>query len=273
MINFNEYKKTHVLVPLEKTNQSQTFLTEVNGEKRVCKKYGNMSDRCKEELAYTYLKEKSLLNTPTLIDIGIDFIEMQFILEDEKAELSEIISGIKKLYTNTLNYPDLNKYFPFLDTSKSKIVQRLEYLPTEMDKRKGRMDDLFKKCNNFLKNQYISPSQSCLVHGDLKSPHIIKSTDGIYYIDLSLASIANPWYDLAFLYMEKRDKDGLLLEMIKISQDIFGKEMNVSNKEAISYMKSSIFYRSLYDVIFALRHRPDKTLARTIKDLDEIASD
>ncbi len=58
--------------------------------------------------------------------------------------------------------------------------------------------------------------------------------------------------------------------MVKKSQEIFGKEMNVSNEEARLYLKSSIFYRSLYDFIFALRHRPEKTLLRTIKDLNEI---
>jgi len=92
----------------------------------------------------------------------------------------------------------------------------------------------------------------------------------LFFIDLALVSIANPWYDLAFLYMEKKDKKGVLEELSDRSFEFLGSDFSVSKEDIRNFLHSAIFYRSLYDLGFAARHRTDKTLKRTIKDLSDI---
>ena len=92
----------------------------------------------------------------------------------------------------------------------------------------------------------------------------------MFFIDLALVSVANPWYDLAFLYMERRNKERLLETISNKSFEFLGRDFSVSEEDIRNLLHSAIFYRSLYDVGFAARHRADKTLRRTIKDLSEI---
>ena len=109
-----------------------------------------------------------------------------------------------------------------------------------------------------------------IIHGDLKSPHIIKTKRGIFFIDLALVSVANPWYDLAFLYMERKNKEGVLDTICDKSFEFLGRDFSVNREDIRNFLQSAIFYRCLYDVGFAARHRTEKNLRRTIKNLSKI---
>ena len=271
-MNFEDYLSTTNCKILGRTEQSQTFTSVRDGEKRFVKKYSSNFDRVKEELAYTYIGSRNLLNIPKLTMVGEDFIEMEFLYSATIPKNREIIEGILKMYTETLNDSKPKGYFSNIDLSKNKLFRRLEYIPIELEKRGFMGLDLLEKSENFINNNYRMPDHYCLVHGDLKSPHVVKTERGVFFIDLALVSIANPWYDLAFLYMERKDKGFALDELCRDSFDVLGKNLGVNREDIKGYLQSAIFYRSLYNVIFALRHRPKKTLQRTIKELIEIAT-
>ena len=269
-MRFEDYQKLHICHLLEKTEQSWTFVVEVNGERRVVKRYPAEFDKLKEELAHSYINFFDLLNVPKLISNGEDFVEMELLESIEAPSLEETIRGISGMYIKSLNDSKPKGYFPRIDLTKDKLYRRLEYLPLEIEKR-GIIDkDLFEKSERFVNERYITPEHYCLVHGDLKSPHIIKTISGVFFIDLALVSVANPWYDLAFLYMEKRDKEVSLDTISNKAFDFLGRDFSVSEGDIRDLLHSAIFYRSLYDMGFAARHRTDKTLRRTIKDLSEI---
>mgnify|MGYP001586760709 FL=1 len=269
-MKFEDYQKLHNCSPLEKTEQSWTFTTNISGERRVVKRYPSEFNKLREELAYSYINSFNLLRVPELISSGENFVVMDFLESIGYSPLEESIEGISKMYVTTLNDSKPKGYFPRIDLTKDKLYRRLEYLPLEIEKR-GIIDkDLFEKSERFVNERYITPEHYCLVHGDLKSPHIIKTISGVFFIDLALVSVANPWYDLAFLYMEKRDKEVLLDTISNKAFDFLGRDFSVSEGDIRDLLHSAIFYRSLYDMGFAARHRTDKTLRRTIKDLSEI---
>ena len=266
-MNFEDYIKLHDCKPFEKTEQSQTFTVIRDGKKRFIKKYSFNFDRAKEELAYTYINSMDFLNILRPTMVGEDFIEIEFLHHSAIPKGKEIIEGISKMYTETLNDSKPKSYFPIIDLSKNKLFRRLEYIPIELKKRGFIESNLLKMSWDFVNSIYRIPDHYCLVHGDLKSSHIIKTEGEIFFIDLALVSVANPWYDLAFLYMERKDKGFALDKLCRDSFDVLGKNLDVNMEDIKDYLQSAIFYRSLYDVIFALRHRPEKTLRRTIKDL------
>ena len=177
------------------------------------------------------------------------------------------------MYTKTKDLSHPKGYFPKIDLSKSKIYKRLEYLPRELEKRKFLDQQLIHDILSFTESSYDPSKHQCLVHGDLKSPHIIKTKNRIYFIDLALISVANPWYDLAFLFMEEKNKNGLLERLSYESYEFLGESFNVHMGEVQNYLKSNIFYRLLYNVIFAARHRSDKSLIRTINELQQILNE
>lgn len=268
-MKFESYQRVHKLSSLEKTEQSWTFLVEEDEERRVLKKYPSEFDKLREELAYSYINHFDLLRVPELTFSGKDFVVMDFLESIGPSSLEESIEEISQMYVTTLNDPKPKEYFPEIDLTKDKLHRRLEYLPLEVERRGIKDKNLFKKSKKFVNDKYISPENSCLVHGDLKSPHIIKTSNGLFFIDLALISVANPWYDLAFLYMERRDRR--LLDIISDkSFECLGKDFSVGRKEIKNFLHSAIFYRSLYDIGFAARHRSEKTLKRTINDLTEI---
>jgi len=269
-MKFEDYQRLHKLSPLEKTEQSWTFLMKEDGERRVVKKYPSEFDRLKEELAYNYINHFNLLRVPELTASGEDFVVMNFLESTESPSLEESIEEISKMYITTLDNSKPKGYFPRIDLTKDKLHRRLEYLPLEVEKRGIKDKDLFEKSEIFVSERYIVPEHYCLVHGDLKSLHIIKTSNGIFFIDLALVSVANPWYDLAFLYIERKDKTSFLEELSAKSFEFLGRDFSVSKEDIRNFLHSAIFYRSLYDVGFAARHRKDKTLNRTIKDLSEI---
>lgn len=154
--------------------------------------------------------------------------------------------------------------------SKEKLYKRLDYIPQELKKRDYPPNQLVEKCNGFIEDKYNQSPHECLVHGDLKLPHLIESKEGLYYIDLALVSVASPWYDLAFLYMEQKDKKGKLDEISRTSWEVLGIDIRLTEEKIKNYLRSSIFYRCLYNVAFACRHRTDKTLKRTLYELEEI---
>ncbi len=269
-MKFEDYKKLHNLFPLEKTEQSWTFTVEAKEERRVVKRYSSEFDKLREELAYSYVRTFGLLKIPEIFFSGKDFIEMELLEAIEPPSLEEIIRGISEMYIKLMNDSKPKGYFPRTDLTKNKLLARLEYLPVKLERR-GIVDkNLFEKSEDFVDERYVIPEHYCLVHGDLKSPHIIKSRNGLFFIDLALVSVANPWYDLAFLYMEKKDKRGVLEELSSRSFEFLGRDFSINKKDIEIFLQSAIFYRSLYDVGFAARHRTDKTLKRTIRDLSDI---
>lgn len=70
--------------------------------------------------------------------------------------------------------------------------------------------------------------------------------------------------------MEQRERGGLLEKLSSAAFNVFGQIFEVTKDEIKECLVSAIFYRSLYDVGFAARHRKDKTLKRTMHDLREI---
>lgn len=269
-MKFEEYQQKFKCEPLAETEQSLSFLVNRKQNKRVVKKYKSLTDKCREELAYLYLADLKVINIPELTLVGDDFIETEFLPCIDQATTLEIISEISRLYIKTNEETSIERYFPRVDLSKSKLIHRLSYLPSELEKRGFLDQNLLTSSEQFVDAGYINPGHKCLVHGDLKSPHIIKNKQKIYFIDLALVSIANPWYDLAFLYMEQQDKNNFFDELKDISLKYLGESFNSSDQEIQHYLKSAIFYRSLYNLLFATRHRPDKTLDRTLKELKQI---
>lgn len=266
-MNFEEYSNRFKLQSLHKTEQSLVFSVEEKGIKKVCKKPRLILDMENELKAYKFVKEKSLINIPEITKYGDNFFEMVFI-EGPSPSIKEVIEEISEMYLSTFSLQD----FPFhsIDLSKQKLQHRLNYLPEELQKRSFDDKRLIQKAKNFLSCKYEPTNHLCLVHGDLKSPHTIKSRGKIFYLDLALFRESTPWYDLAFLYMEQKNKQQTFLEISSCSKDCFGDNIRISEKDVKNYLKSAIFYRCVYNVIFASRHRNDKSLKRTLNELEEI---
>lgn len=271
-MKFEDYARLYNCNSLQKTEQSWAFTATRDGTKRVVKTYPTKFDQCREELSYAYINSRNLLNILKLNMVEEDFIEMDFLESIGSPSNLESIQGIANMYQATKNNSHPKGYFPKIDLSKDKLFKRLEYIPKELEKRGFSDSDLIKKSEHFVNNFYDPSPHQCLVHGDLKSVHIIKTTKGISFIDLALVSIANPWYDLAFLYMEKNPKEGFLNILENDTFTVLGNDFNINRKEVNHYLMSAIFYRSLYDVGFAARHRNDKPLIRIIKNLKDLLS-
>lgn len=269
-MNFEQYQQQFYCEDLERTEQSYTFKVDREGQTKVVKKYPTPFDKCKEELAYAYITSKNLLQVPQLSFIGEDFIEMQFLQSAGSPTNAESIEGIAHMYKTTQNNSHPRGYFPKIDLSKNKLLHRLTYIPQELEKR-GLLDrDLLHQAELFVDNTYDPSPHQCLVHGDLKSVHVIKTADGIFFIDLALVSMASPWYDLAFLFMQKKEREGELTRLTQDSLSVLSSDFQASKEEVNHYLESAIFYRSLYDVGFAARHRPDKPLKRVINNLKDL---
>ena len=161
-MKFKDYQKLYDCSPLEKTEQSWTFIVEENGERRVVKRYPSEFDRIREELAYSYINHFNLLRVPKLISSGEDFVVMDFLESIEYPSLEESIEGISKMYVTTLNDSKPKGYFPRIDLTKNKLNRRLEYLPLEVEKRGIKDKDLFEKSGRFVNGRYISPEHYCL---------------------------------------------------------------------------------------------------------------
>lgn len=270
-MNFEEYQTKFNCLPLNESEQSKTFLVECENKKRVCKKFPNLSDKIREESGYFYIGRKNLLQIPNLTFVGEDFLEIEFIESIRTPRLEESVKGVTKLYTQTRDKQQLQRLpFPLIDLSKDKIVYRLGYLRQEMEKKDIEDKSILHDAKRFVELNYNTSPERCLIHGDLKSSHILINEKGTNYIDLGLISISTPWYDLAFLFMEQTEKERFLEKLIAITFENLASIFKMSLNETRNYLRSGIFYRCLYDFGFALRHRTAKTIKRTMNELNWI---
>jgi hypothetical protein len=271
MVKFKDFYSGRNLKSLCNTEQSRTYILE-GEEKKVVKVFPNSLERCREELSYMFVLKHPIINVPNLSRIGEDFIEMELLASEENFKVEEIIREISRVYLSSANNLAFN-YFPHLDLSKEKSIKRLNYLPVEL-KRRGKMDSiLLEKSTEFLDRDYVCGVKRCLIHGDLKQPHIFNTPKGIFFIDLALMSIGSPWYDLAFLYMSQKDKAGLFEKIVYLSHESLAEKFEESLSDVRNLVKSGIFYRTLYDVVYSSRHRSDKVLDRNLSELNQILSE
>ncbi len=161
-------------------------------------------------------------------------------------------------------------YFDLWNLLREKLVYRLNYLKKEIEKRKVNPQILLES-HKFVDRKYLFYDRNCIVHGDLKSVHVIPTKRGIKFIDLALTGISNPWCDLSFLCMEEqKNKRQMFNEIRDLSYFHFGQRLGLNKNKISEYLQSSMFYRTLYCFGFALRHRPQKSLDRIIKELENI---
>jgi len=268
-MNFEDYKGAYEAIPLCQTEQSQTFLVQRDGIKVVCKRFPSSIERAREEITYRYLVEEDVINIPRLFMFGEDFLEFEFIEKVRDPEDIEIINEISRLYLKTLdNAPSFLLSRP--DLTRERIFYRLSYLKEEFTKSGNSEEGILEKAKRFVQRNYDLSQHLCVVHGDLKSPHCIPSSQGLFFIDFGITVIANPWYDLAYLYLEKKDKTGLLERFTRMAYETLGDTLNVNEEQIWQYLRSGIFYRSLYYLGFALRHRPKKSIERAKMELTKI---
>ena len=268
-MNFNEYSQEFSCIDLHETEQSKTFLVRREREQRVCKKFPSPLERSKEEFAHRYLLGNNLLSVPFLTEVGEDFLEMEFIEKIRRPLMEEIVKNICPLYSKTLDKIPFSD-FPQIDLSKNKLFHRVDYLEKEFIHAGVEEGGILSRAKKFIEKEYDDSDCRCLVHGDLKSPHGIHSKNGFKFIDFGLTGIASPWYDLAFLYMEKQDKGNTFKDLSTLAYELIGKQQGLDLKGVQNLLRSGIFYRCLYNLGFALRHRPEKTIKRTKRELDEI---
>lgn len=263
-MKFEDYKKTNDLVEICKTEQSEILLT---GKGILCKHYFNNKDKGNESFFYNFFRERDLIKIPEIYLRGEDFIEIEFLKREDNFNLIKTINEISNLYKKTLK---IHLPIQKLDLSREKLLYRLNYLKDEIKKREVN-PEILKELKKFVDKKYSYPEETCIVHGDLKSPHVFQTEEGIKFIDFALSGIANPWYDLSFLYMEEQEnKKKVFSEVTNFLHDNLRKEFNFNKKEISDYFQSAIFYRTLYLFGFALRHRQQNSLDRIINELNEI---
>lgn len=263
-MKFEEYLQKNDCKEIYKTEQSEIYLID---SKKICKHFFSQKDKENECFFYKYFNESNLIKIPRLFYIGEDFIEIEFLEREKDFNLGKTIDEISNLYRKT---KEIKLSIPRTDLSKEKIFYRINYLKEEINKRDVN-PEILKNVKNFVNKKYSFPNDICLVHGDLKSLHIFQTEKRIKFVDFALSGIANPWYDLSFLYLEEQeDKNKIFDEIVDYSFRSLAKEFELNKKEIRNYLQSAIFYRTLYLLGFALRHRPQKSLDRVIKELNEV---
>ncbi|MBS3073495.1 phosphotransferase, partial [Candidatus Pacearchaeota archaeon] len=224
-MEFKDYKNKINCTPFYQTEQSEIFITEKG---TVCKYYFNIKDKTNEIYFNHFFNKECLLKTPEIYLIGDNFIEMEFLKKEEPFNIEKTIEEISKLYKKTWN--KILSIKP-IDLSKEKLSYRLNYLKEEIKKRN--IDPkILCESKKFINKQYIFSDKNCVIHGDLKSAHIIFTNSGIKFIDLALAGISNPWYDLSFLCMEEqKDKKKIFKETRDLSYSHFGHELGLNKNK------------------------------------------
>lgn len=263
-MKFEDYQKRNELIEVCKTEQSEVFL---NGNNRICKHYFNKSDQINEFFFYNFFGKENLINIPRLFLKGEDFIEIELLDRQEKINLSRTVDDISCLYKRTKN---VRLHCLKVDLSKEKLLYRIGYLKEEIKKR--RIDSgILENAKSFVIKEYSYCPEDCVVHGDLKSPHIFQDLDKTKFVDFALTGIANPWYDLSFLCMEEQeDKESVFDQVVDFSFFNLRDYFELNQTKTKGYLLSSMFYRTLYLFGFALRHRPQKSLDRIVKELNDI---
>lgn len=241
------------------TEQSTLYETREN---TLIKQFNSQIDFENELKAYRHIHENNLIQIPRLVSIGELELEIEFLQRARESTTSEIVEAISPLYVP----PDMSGEFRIYDLSKDKLIERVGYLRDEVDRRNVSRN-ILEKARSFIDDEYQEACSTTFVHGDLKPIHAISTKDGLKFVDFALYGVASPWYDIAFLHMaEKRGKMALFAELVELST-IFS---HLSEKERESLLRSAIFNRTLYNLGYALRHRPDKSLERNIRDLNHI---
>lgn len=269
--SFEDYRATFALVPLHTSEQSETFIVHGSDGKRVCKHYHTPLERAREEVAWRFINSQRLLEIPELLGVGSDYLELEFVERCGECTIEEIIRGVSQLYTACSTCkPDI--FFPTIDLSQAKMLHRLSYVAVEMEKRGVRDPELLKTVEQFVKCDYTPSPHRTLVHGDLKSPHVIPTHNGIKFIDLELVSVASPWYDLAFLVLTHHEKVQAIDRVANAADATLGGHFQLELKEIRHFLKSATAYRAFYNLGFALRHRTERTIKRTISELRDVLS-
>jgi thiamine kinase-like enzyme len=263
-MKFEEYPNKAKLQPYHNTEQSEIFLT---NKGTLIKHYFSRKDIENELLFYNLLKSRDLIKTSNLYAIGEDFIEIELLKKEKEYNTNEVLNEISKLYLRTIND---NNLFPKVDLSKEKLFYRLKYLRDEIQNKPIDVK-LIDRCEKFVEDKYYKDDNECIIHGDLKLPHIIPTLNGIKFIDFALARTTNPLYDLSFLCMEEqKDKKGIFKKIVNDAYFNLSGTYNYNKDEIANSIKSAMFYRTLYLFGFALRHRPQKSIDRIIKELEDI---
>ncbi|PJE81699.1 hypothetical protein COU58_01095 [Candidatus Pacearchaeota archaeon CG10_big_fil_rev_8_21_14_0_10_32_42] len=240
------------------TGQSTIYETPAG---TLIKVFNTQKDFQNELCAYKFLTKKGILNTPRIISVGDGQLEIEFLEKIRESTTREIVESIVPLYSEK----ETNVFRDY-DLTKEKLKHRLGYLGEEIEKRNV-SPDILRRASEFVDGKYQETPSRVLVHGDLKPIHAIPTREGIKFIDFALFGKANPFYDIAFLHMaEQKDKEGTFRELINLSSPF--SDLSKAEREAL--LQSNIFNRTLYNLGFALRHRPDKSLERVVKELNHI---
>lgn len=228
----------------------------------LIKSFKSQKDYQNELRAYQFLGETHLLKIPRLYEIGKDFLEIECLNKVRESSIGETIEALSPLYTA----PIQEGIFSELDLSKDKLLHRIGYLAEEVVRR-NISPRILSYAERFVNERYLETVERTSVHGDLKPVHIIPTSEELKFIDFALFGVANPWYDLAFLFMaEPKDKQRVFDEISEKS----GGFSKVDLKTRRNFLQSSIFNRLLYNFGYALRHRPDKSLDRVVGELNQI---
>lgn len=70
--------------------------------------------------------------------------------------------------------------------------------------------------------------------------------------------------------MAEKNKEGVLDSISNATEKVFRENLVLTTEKIRLYLKSAIFYRSLYNFEFALRHRSEKSIERTIREIKQI---
>lgn len=258
-MKFDEYSRKINCKIVHQTEQSRIYETEKG---TLIKKVNSQEDFNNEIKAYGHIKKNRLFGIPKIYSIWEDYFEMEFLKKEREPTTKEIVDSISPLYDEN----NLDRSFKEVNLSKEKLIERLEYLREEIRKRRV-SQDVLKMAKKFVRDKYLETDSKSMVHGDLKPIHAIPTKKGMKFVDFALYDIANPWYDLAFLHMaEQEDKEKKFRELIDYSSNF----SNLNDREKAELLQSNIFNRTLYNFGYALRHKPDKSLERTVKELNYI---
>lgn len=264
-MNFNESFSLENVEKISSTAQSEIFFN--ISRNSAVKKFIGKSEVIREIENYRIIGKLNAINLPEIYSYGSDYIEMELLNRSEQLSDGEIIDSMTNLYLKTTSPFVFPENMISRDLSKQKVSDRLSYLPKELAKRGLDPNKLQAKCTKFCDYLYRGIDSRCLVHGDLKRVHVFKNEKGVIFLDLGQVCLANPFYDVAFMIMERFSQ----LDKINEFAKILNENLSMGNVEfAKQNLKSMLFYRALYDVIYACRHKPDKTLQRTVNDLESL---
>lgn len=270
MMKFDEYDPDALPEISIKTSRSEVSIDKRN--KRTTKRYLLPIQRLKEELAYRFVDEFNLLRTPKLLEVGDNYIVIEY-LEGQNANIDEAIREIASFHYKSAKDNIPKDAFEITDVSKERLIKIIEGIEDPIRERQL-LDDVF--C--FIDNCYKNSDFQCLVHGDLLVRHSIKHENELFFIDLELMAQANPFYDISLLFLESKDKNGLFNKLLKSYHECiettFGGNHETSPfslEESAEYLHSSIFFRVISTLSYYLHHKP-QSIEKIFRDLEHVLS-